>query len=453
MAKACWTCAAYGSSEGPVRHADERLGVISAHDLWRVRAIEALLAEQGTFQAQALPGGLFAAAGAPQEALAGMRYHYVWVRDNALLGHWLTETGRSEQALQVLRQLCTFFVRHRRRFVDIIEGRADPAIAMNRPHVRFEGQSLSELQEPWGHKQNDALGYFLWFACKMLRSIPDRAWPELLPTLALFPRFFHSVRFWQDDDSGHWEEEEAVHASSIGVALAGLLALRHLQDQAEPRRVLAENGASCDLVEELCEAGRRALAAILPNESIDSQACRTADAALLFLIYPLDVVDDESALRIIRRVRDELQGEIGVARYRGDTFWAPDYKERVSAAQRTGFVAAADERLRIDVPSGQEAQWCLFDSTLSTIHGQRFLRHGHDEDLERQVEYLNRALAQLTKAADGFTPFRCPEAYYLARGHWTPNDATPLLWAQADLQLSLRQAARSADRIRSNRAG
>jgi hypothetical protein len=63
-------------------------------------------------------------------------------------------------AVQNLRTLMKYFIKHRKRLLDIIEGVADPNIPMNRPHIRFDGRSLEEVKEKWAHAQNDALGYF-----------------------------------------------------------------------------------------------------------------------------------------------------------------------------------------------------------------------------------------------------------------------------------------------------
>jgi len=39
--------------------------------------------------------------------------------------------------------------------------------------------------------------------------------PEQLEILGLFPLFFQAVRYWEDEDSGHWEEARKIEASSI----------------------------------------------------------------------------------------------------------------------------------------------------------------------------------------------------------------------------------------------
>ena len=424
--------------------ADGSIVRLSTADLPRTQQIERFLSEQGTFEANPLPNGLFPAAGTERATREALGYHYVWVRDNVHLAHWLLATGREAAATRTVRALLQYFSKHEHRFLEIIAERADPGDPMVRPHIRFDGRTLEEVDQAWPHKQNDALGYLLWLACNLIRSRLLNPSSEELATLALFPHFFQAIRYWEDKDSGHWEETEKIEASSIGVALAGVAALGRLQQQAPFDEVLAGHGVTRDLIEELDAAGRRALAEILPYECIQQGRERNSDAALLFLICPTEIVKEASAEAILRGVREQLQGEIGIARYHGDTFWAPNYKELVPKEERTAFVGESDARNLITTPRGEEAQWCLFDSIVSTIYGRRFLEHRRHRDLELQIEYLNRSLGQLTRPSPGLPAYRCPEAYYLEHGRWVPNDATPLLWAQANLQLALRQAEASA---------
>ncbi len=49
-----------------------------------------------------------------------------------------------------------------------------------------------------------------------------------LEILALFPFYFQAIQYWEDEDSGHWEEDRKIEASSIGVVIAGLKELKLL---------------------------------------------------------------------------------------------------------------------------------------------------------------------------------------------------------------------------------
>ncbi|MBN1931382.1 MAG: hypothetical protein JW786_07205 [Desulfobacterales bacterium] len=54
-----------------------------------------------------------------------------------------------------------------------------------------------------------------------------------------------------------------------------------------------------------------------------------------------------------------------------------------------------------------------------------------------QSHYLNRALGQLTASEDAMRPLLCPEAYFLEKGHYVPNEHIPLQWTQANLRMAL----------------
>jgi phosphorylase kinase alpha/beta subunit len=136
--------------------------------------------------------------------------------------------------------------------------------------------------------------------------------------------------------------------------------------------------------------------------------------------------------RILGDVSHELTGHIGIRRYPGDSYWAPDYDVRLASSDQTrdfsDDLAARDALLE---RRGEEAQWCIFDPMLSALYGQRYLAGGTSIDREAQAWHFTRAVAQVT------TEWRCPELYYLRRGAWVSNPHTPLLWTQANLRLAL----------------
>jgi hypothetical protein len=188
----------------------------------------------------------------------------------------------------------------------------------------------------------------------------------------------------------------------------------------------------------LIAKGDRALSAILPAECVQPPPRRREhDAALLVLIYPLGVVDDSMGERIVDGVIENLQGEYGVRRYLGDSYWTADYKDKVAEDLLTADVSNAQEIRDRLAKAGEEAQWCIFDPIVSIIAGRRYVSAGAPADLERQTLYLNRALGQITGPDCRHGELRCPEAYYLERGRYVPNDNTPLLWTQANLWLAL----------------
>jgi len=406
-------------------------------------ALEELLWKRGTFQFPVTRQGLFPAA-AVDASTRYTRYDKVWLRDNVyvIYAHWLA--GRRGPAVRATQALMDFVAGQRLRFDRIIRGETDPRDRANRPHVRFSGATLGELKQRWSHAENDALGYFLWLSCRLAREglIDVRALGRELDTLSMFPRYFERIQYWQDRDSGHWEETPKVSASSIGVVVGGLREYRLLVGHLRQTGHVGKSWAQGEFA--LCEAmiheGREALADILPAECVENDPSRSRryDAALLFLVFPMEVVEEEMASRILSDVTSYLQGEYGIRRYLGDSYWCPNYKKKVPPAKRTANYA--DDLSWRDAlgEEGKEAQWCIFDPIVSAIYGRRYQRNGRREDLARQVLYLNRSLGKITGKENPFGAFKCPELYYLENGRWVANDATPLLWTQANLLVAMR---------------
>ncbi len=408
----------------------------------------AFLEERGTFHFPTLKSGLFSAAAGDGAEFDVTGYRSVWVRDNVHIAHAHLVWGERDKAVAAMASLMNFFIKHRHRFTDAIEGRSDPNEPMHRPHIRIDGERLEELDEKWSHAQNDALGAFLWLYSKIAgSSSTGTPTPEEWSMLTEFAHYFEKVKYWQDADSGHWEEVRKVSSSSMGVVVAGLKEFRnHLFTDIRfggPRTdfsyLKSGRGVTLNQVNDLMDIGERTLEASLPAEctQADPAQHRLYDAALLFLIYPYQVVGHEMADQIVSNVTTHLMGDHGIRRYLGDSYWCADYKDKLGADQRTAdFSDNLAERDRLLEP-GLEAQWCLFDPILSIHYGLRHQRTGEAEDRRRQVHHLNRSLGQLTREDSRFGPYRCPESYFRERGHYVPNDICPLLWTQANLKLAL----------------
>ena len=210
----------------PIIHSDELAEHIrstySPSDLDR---IETFLFERGVLSFQPLATGLFPAADGDAATIRS-GYRNVWVRDNVFVAHALYVNGHLDAAVGVARGLAAFFSNHFFRFDDIIGGSVDHNDPMNRPHIRFDGASLSELAETWSHAQNDALGYFVWLFCNLAAAGAIPLTGESIALLEKFAAYFEAIRFWKNEDSGHWEEVRKISASSIGVVVGGLEAMK-----------------------------------------------------------------------------------------------------------------------------------------------------------------------------------------------------------------------------------
>ena len=200
-------------------------------------------------------------------------YHNVWLRDNIKIA-WahLSVDNDATIPLNCIQSLTAFFAKYRHRFTDIIDGKADPADPMNRPHIRFDGTQLTENTEKWAHAQNDALGYFLWLSCTLILrgdlAIADADWA----LFAQLVRFWNVVEVWQDEDSGHWEEVPKVAASSIGCVVAGLSLLHDLMQKPEVTKRTVQCQSSHH------DQRRRCSAEEVPDGVVRDSACRMYSA-------------------------------------------------------------------------------------------------------------------------------------------------------------------------------
>ena len=150
-----------------------------------VAQIRDLLIKRGTLSFPALPNGLYSAASLSQHA-AHTGYQGVWVRDNVYVAYSLLANGETGKAAAAVLALADHFQRQASRFDAIIADPSRAANPVNRPHVKFNGYPVGEV-DTWPHDQNDALGYFLWIFSRMARLnlIPgqpesrrgDRAFP------------------------------------------------------------------------------------------------------------------------------------------------------------------------------------------------------------------------------------------------------------------------------------
>ena len=407
------------------------------YSVQNVKNISSLLFQKYTFCFSHLENGLFPAANLQNES-EYTGYSNVWVRDNIHIAHAHYINGCNEIAVKNVTTFAEYFIKHQWRFEKIISGELDFNDPMNRPHIRFNGNSLEEINQKWSHAQNDALGYFLWLFCKLYNDKVITVTQQQSQLLALFVLYFDKIKYWQDQDNGHWEEAKKTEASSIGVVVAALTELKRVV-QHKKNIQYNDKIISANFLNEMIEKGWQSLKKILPAECIQVEKKRPYDAALLFLIYPLDIIQDESMEdKILKNVFEHLQGDYGIHRYIGDSYWSADYKEKLKPEQRT--IDVSDDMSSRDslLQTGQEAQWCVFDPIMSVIYGKKYQKTKKQQHLQLQTYYFNRSLAQLTPENSPFGGFKCPELYYLENGNYVPNDTTPLLWTQANLWIAFK---------------
>ena len=394
-------------------------------------AIRTAIESRQTHEISPIAHGLFAAS-PRQSPDSATGYQNVWVRDNVMVANSLFLRGDTASAAACIRGITQFFKKQLPRFREIIDDpvRVLKEDANRRPHVRFAAQNLGELPDKWPHAQNDALGQALWFRFRLANTGVLALTPEDEEVYRTFADYFDAIEYWQDRDSGAWEEGRKINNSSVGAVVAGLEEMLKHHVSSNPRgKASSVRAASLDRLRYLAAKGRERLAATLPFEAPPE---RLVDSALLFLIYPLSVLrsrDIEDA--ILNLIQARLKGIVGIKRYAGDSYFCQDYDEWFSPSQMSSdFSERLDYRDAFLQPNC-EAQWCIFDPVLSVVYGQRFLADPSDTaSFRKQIHYFNRSLAQVT--AKGL----CPELYFLKEGRYVPNAHTPLAWTQANQALA-----------------
>jgi hypothetical protein len=389
----------------------------------QVPSLREKLAKSGTLLVKPNAHGVYSASKSQgSDSLSG--YQNAWLRDNVMVAYSKWVCGDPESACKTARGLSTFLETQAPKMHAIIQKPQLKDDVHQRPHVRFDAETLAEIDQSWSHAQNDALAYVLWLRFRLANEANFPLAPAESELYAIFPRYFAAIRFWEDLDSGAWEEARKLNSSSVGAVVASLGEVaRYL---ATGKTLPRLTGAYLD---DLISHGHRTLDAQLPFEAPPE---RKTDAALLFLIYPMDVIKKQHTRHfVLSLVRSRLLGASGIRRYNGDSYYCQDYDRWFPPGLRSAdFSDRMDLRDEFLQP-GCEAQWCLFDPLLSTIYARQFLQEPSPETLRLQLEHFNRSIAQLDPQD------HCPELYYLKNGRHTPNEHTPLAWTQANLAIAL----------------
>ncbi|MGD8744002.1 MAG: glycoside hydrolase family 15, partial [Candidatus Woesebacteria bacterium] len=182
------------------------------------------------------------------------------------------------------------------------------------------------------------------------------------------------VEYWHDKDSGVWEEDGEVHSSSIGACVAGLKSISKV--------------AHIEVPLWLIKKGEKALNQLLPRESEK----KFVDLALLSLIWPYDVVNEEQRDQILENVEYHLRKERGVIRYKGDRYYNKNPDEK-----------------------SEEAEWTFGLSWLAIIYEKM----GNEDKAQELIKDLI--------AID--TPEGMPELYFSNSPEY--NENTPLGWSES----------------------
>ena len=309
-------------------------------------------------------------------------YNKAWIRDNIYEGLGLEHAQDIKSLKKTYRALFDILLTHEYKIDYAIKSK--PQYAYQYIHARYNPETFAEFHEEWGNKQNDAVGAFLFKVADLLGKgimiIRDKNDLRILRKLV---DYLASIEYWHDKDNGVWEENEEVHASSVGACVAGLKAISKYTD----------------VPEEIISNGINTLNTLLPRES----ETKETDLALLSLIYPYNIVSEMQKMQILADVEKHLVREKGVLRYLGDKYYA-------------------------NPSDNSEAEWTMGFPWLAKIYFDA-------GDMKKYNHYLNLTISSMN--ADG----ELPELYY--GGTSTHNENSPLGWSHA-LAIAAVTAAESA---------
>lgn len=314
--------------------------------------------------------GLFAAS----DKTVGTGYDKSWLRDNfyetiafEMLGDWHTVEKTYEAILGI-------FLKHEEKIDWAIENK--PHATFQYIHARFHPETFDEFWEEWGNKQNDAIGCIL-FRIGELEAHHQRSilkTEEQFRIINKLVQYLGSIEYWHDRDSGMWEEDEEVHASSVGACVAGLKSIKRIPKVHVPELFIRK--------------GQEALQVLLPRES----QRKFVDLSLLSLVWPYNIVSPEQRDQILKNVEYHLLRERGVIRYKGDRYYNKN---------NDGY--------------SEEAEWTFGLAWLAIIYEQ-------SGNLEKAKELLKELLAIDTEKG-------LPELYFSNSPEY--NDNTPLGWSES----------------------
>jgi phosphorylase kinase alpha/beta subunit len=301
-------------------------------------------------------------------------YDKAWLRDNfyeciafEVLNDWSTVKRTYGAILEV-------FKKHEYKIDYAILKK--PEYTHQYIHARYNPETFDEFWEEWGNKQNDSIGCILFKigeleSVKKIKILEDENDYRIVQKLV---DYLSTLEYWHDPDSGMWEENQEIHASSVGACLAGLKMIR--------------NVGGIKVSGELIKKGEEVLNRLLPRESQK----KFVDLALLSLIWPYNVVDKKQGDEILKNVEYHLVRKRGVIRYKGDHYYNKNSDN-----------------------FSEEAEWTFGFSWLALIY--------------EMLGKVNKAESFMKREMKDTTKEGIPELYFSNSDKY--NENTPLGWSES----------------------
>lgn len=239
-------------------------------------------------------------------ASLGIEYvNYVWIRD-VYYQSKVNLKKEPELYIQTYRSLLDYYKGLNYKYdnkVDHLIRKPFPLNNIRFIHPRFY-PNLCEITGDWGNLQLDTFGYFFLGISEGIKSgleiIRDDSDIDIINKLI---KVLYKIQYWNIKDNGIWEENEEIHASSIGAIVGGLKLLDECDIVIIPQKLITE--------------GEKMLYNLLPSESLTKKV----DLALLTLIYPFNILNEYTKDIVLKNVHKYLEKGNGVIRYIGDKYY------------------------------------------------------------------------------------------------------------------------------------
>ena len=322
------------------------------------------------------PSGLFAASN--KNVSTG--YDKSWLRDNFYECLAFIVTGDWNTVEKTYSALLNIFIKHEYKIDAAINKK--PNAKHEYIHARFHPETFDEFWEEWGNMQNDSIGAILFMVGELELThkkivLKNEDHFRIINKLV---KYLNSLQYWHDVDNGVWEENEEIHASSVGACLAGLKSISQIK--------------GIEVPEHMIEEGQKSLNKLLPRESEK----KFVDLALLSLIFPYQVVTPKQTREILKNIEYHLVKKMGVMRYKNDYYYNKN-------------------------PDGmsEEAEWAFGFSWLAIIYENL-------GESDKAKYYIHKMLKTDTKKG-------IPELYF--SNTTTYNENNPLGWAESMFIIAL----------------
>lgn len=430
---------------------------------------------------------------------------HFWVRDNAFVGLRLVNIELADEdfekelrakgesilwsTLNILSTPTQLI-----RFKNIIENYSDDFVnaAANWPQIFLSIKSnLSGAHhEGWSHKQ-DAWQILAHSVLQLLESgrlSLDSLTFSHKEFFALLVPFLAKVRYYRQENSGSWEELEAVRTSVVAWDLALLNQINRLAGYnrfaflrsgfERYRSILANYGDTSsfqNFVNSIMLHGAEHIRAAMPYECplypVDDPRHRKADAALIYLLQ-LDIPrlvanllnlpdswiaqSEAKLLKAVETLYDERTG--AYRRYHKDSYQRKGYFRAEVVKRLAEFYGSPSSEYSSGftgrdaiVPKGPEAAWTHFSWQLCAWAGRRYSETKDKKYAKMHQTYYQRAVRTITQKGEEsielspkgrprkkkIPAYRFPECYLTeedkrGKEYLFPTPHTPLNWATAE---------------------